>query len=60
MALTKWVVPIDSDAIDDGSTEADRNMIVIAFEMPWLGSVVVGALCLWCFVNHPVGRHGVP
>lgn len=33
-------------ATDDGSIDADVNIVVIAAAMPWLGSVVVGALCL--------------
>lgn len=33
-------------ATDDGSTEADLNMVVMASAIPWLGFVVVGALCL--------------
>jgi len=45
-ALTKCVVPIVTLAMEDGSTEADLNILVIASAMPWLGSVVVGALCL--------------
>jgi hypothetical protein len=45
-ALTKWVVPIVTLATEDGATEADLNMVVIALAIPWLGSVVVGALCL--------------
>ena len=45
-ALTKWVVPIVTLATDVGSTEADWNMVVMASAIPWLGSVVVGALCL--------------
>lgn len=45
-ALTKWVVPIVTLATEEGSTEADLNIVVIALAMPWLGSVVVGALCL--------------
>ena len=45
-ALTKCVVPIVTLATAPGSTEADLNIVVIASAMPWLGSVVVGALCL--------------
>jgi hypothetical protein len=45
-AFTKCVVPIVTLATEDGSTEADLNIVVIALAMPWLGSVVVGALCL--------------
>lgn len=45
-ALTKWVVPIVTLATEDGSTDADLNMVVMASVMPWLGLVVVGALCL--------------
>ena len=45
-AFTKCVVPIVTDAMCDGSTLADANIVVIAVEMPSLGSAVVGALCL--------------
>lgn len=48
-ALTKWVVPMVTLAMEDGETDADVNMVVMALAMPWLGSVVVWALCL-CFV----------
>ena len=33
-------------ATDDGWIDADLNIVVIADAIPWLGSVVVGALCL--------------
>ncbi len=47
--MTKWVVPMVTLAMEDGETDADVNMVVMALAMPWLGSVVVWALCL-CFV----------
>lgn len=50
-ALTKCVVPIVTLAMEDGSKEADLNIVVMAVAMPWLGSVVVAALCLCTFVN---------
>jgi hypothetical protein len=33
-------------ATDFGSTDADLNIVSIASAIPWLGSAVVGALCL--------------
>jgi hypothetical protein len=45
-ALTKCVVPIVTEATSSGFTEADLNIVVMVEAMPWLGSRVVGALCL--------------
>ena len=56
-AFTKWVVPIVTLATEAGSTEADLNIVLMALAMPWLGSVVVGALCLNVRVSLHVLMH---
>jgi hypothetical protein len=40
----------------DGSTEADVNIVVMVSAIPWLGSVVVGALCLTVHVSISVAH----
>lgn len=45
-AFTKCVVPMVTLATDFGATDADLNIVSIASAIPWLGSAVVGALCL--------------